>query len=162
MNPVAIVRYQATFAQDFARLNRAWLERYLTIEPLDEEYLGNPERCILAPGGEIFFAVDAGIVIGTCAAIARDDGDFELAKLCVTPAAQGRGIGRVLAEAVVEFARERGGGRVVLVSSSTLAPAIRLYEALGFQHRPFPEPPAYTDADVYMELEIADREPRRL
>jgi hypothetical protein len=39
-----------------------------------------------------------------------------------------------------------------MVSSSTLTPALSLYEALGFEHRPFPGPPPYADADVYMEL----------
>lgn len=153
----AIVRYRPEFAQDFARLNRAWLERYFTVEPLDEEYLGDPEGRILAPGGEIFFAVQAGTVVGTCAAIPKGGGQFELAKLCVTPTAQGGGLGRALANTVVEFARERGARRVVLVSSSRLAPALRLYEALGFEHRPFPGPRPYADADVYMELDFAGR-----
>jgi putative acetyltransferase len=152
-----IVRYRPEFAQDFARLNMEWLERYFTVEPRDEAYLGDPEGLILAPGGEIFFALQAGTVVGTCAAIAQDDGQFELAKLCVTPAAQGGGIGRTLANAVIEFARERGARRVVLVSSSRLATALRLYEALGFKHRPFPGPRPYADADVYMEREFGER-----
>ena len=138
-------------------MNRAWLERYFTVEPRDEELLGDPAGRIIAPGGEIFFALQAETVVGTCAAIAQGDGEFELAKLCVTPAAQGGGIGRALANTVVEFARERGARRVVLVSSSRLTPALRLYEALGFEHRPFPGPPVYADADVYMELDVADR-----
>lgn len=156
-----IVRYRPGFAPDFARLNREWLERYFTVEPLDEEYLGDPAGRILAPGGEIFFAVQAGTVVGTCAAIRRGDDQFELAKLCVTPTAQGRGIGRALATAMMEFARERGARRVVLVSSSRLTAALRLYEALGFAHRPFPGPPPYADADVYMELAFPDRAPAR-
>ncbi len=96
-------------------------------------------------------------MIGTCAAIPHGDGQFELAKLCVTPAAQGGGLGRALAQTVVEFARSRGAYRVVLVSSSKLVPALRLYEALGFEHRPFPGVPPYADADMYMELELSDR-----
>jgi GNAT superfamily N-acetyltransferase len=151
-----IVRYRPEFARDFARLNRAWLEQYFTIEPRDEEYLGDPEGRILAPGGEIFFAVQDDTVVGTCAAIAQGDGQFELAKLCVTPTAQGGGLGRALARTVVEFARERGARRVVLVSSSRLTTALRLYEALGFEHRPSPGPPPYADADVYMELVFVD------
>ena len=52
-----IVTYRPELASDFARLNRAWLERYFTVEPLDEEYLGDPEGHIVRPGGEIFFVV---------------------------------------------------------------------------------------------------------
>jgi putative acetyltransferase len=154
MPNVEIVPYRAAFAADFARLNRAWLEEYFTVEPLDEEYLGDPEGHILQPGGEIFFAVEADRVIGTCAAIPRPDDSFELAKLAVTPDAQGRGLGRALAVSVIDFAKSRGATRLVLVSNSTLVPALRLYESMGFRHLPFPGPPPYTDADVYMELAL--------
>ncbi len=155
-----IVRYAPEYAEAFARLNRAWLERYFTVEPLDEEYLGDPEGHILAPGGEIFFAVESerasARAIGACAAIPHGPGRFELAKLAVTPEAQGRGLGRALAEAVIEFARSRGADVLFLVSNSRLESALRLYERLGFRLLPFPGPPPYVDADVYMELELAD------
>jgi ribosomal protein S18 acetylase RimI-like enzyme len=149
-----IISYRPELAGDFERLNRAWLEQYFTVEPLDEEYLGDPDGHILEPGGEIYFAVDGDRVLGTCAAIPQSDGSFELAKLAVAPEAQGRGLGRALALAVIAFAKERGAARVTLVSASVLGPALRLYETLGFQHRPFPGPRPYTDADVYMELEL--------
>jgi GNAT superfamily N-acetyltransferase len=149
-----IVTYRPELAGDFDRLNRAWLEQYFTVEPLDEEYLGDPYGHILEPGGEIFFAIEHHRVLGTCAAVPLADGSFELAKLAVTPEAQGKGIGRALALAVIAFAKARGAARVVLVSASVLGPALRLYETLGFQHRPFPGPRPYTDADVYMELDL--------
>ena len=152
---INIVRYRPEFAHHFAELNREWLEKYFTVEPLDEEYLSDPAGHIMQPGGEIFFAVEGDRVLGTCAAIPREDGIIELAKLAVTPTAQGRGLGRALSIAVIDFARARGVKRVYLVSSSRLGPALRLYETLGFRHLPFPWPPPYTDADVYMELDIS-------
>jgi GNAT superfamily N-acetyltransferase len=151
---VEIVTYRPEYAGDFDRLNRAWLEQYFTVEPLDEAYLGDPEGRILQPGGEIFFAVEAGRVVGTCAAIPQGDGSFELAKLAVTPEAQGRGIGRTLALAVIAFARARGAMRVVLTSNSALGPALRLYESLGFRYQPLPSVRPYIDADVFMELAV--------
>lgn len=154
-----IVPYRPDYAPDFARLNRAWLERYFTVEPLDEEYLADPEGRILGPGGEIFFAVVSGRVVGTCAAIMRPEQSFELAKLAVAPEVQRGGIGRALAQAVITFARARNARRVTLVSSSILVPALRLYETLGFRHLPFPGPRPYADADVYMQLELAEPAP---
>jgi GNAT superfamily N-acetyltransferase len=151
---VRILPYHPAFATDFARLNRAWLEWYFTAEPLDEEYLGDPEGHILRPGGEIYFAVEGDRILGTCAAIPRSDESFELAKLAVTPEAQGRGLGRALALAVIAFARRRGAKCVVLVSNSKLVPALRLYETLGFRRRPLPGPRPYVDADVYMVLDL--------
>ena len=48
-----------------------------------------------------FFALDGDEVIGTCAMVPHCPDEFELAKLAVTPAAQGRGIGHRLVEADV-------------------------------------------------------------
>ena len=86
------------------------------------------------------------------------DGSFELAKLAVAQKVQGRGLGRLLAERVIAFARERGARRIVLWSASRLGPAVRLYEALGFRHAPLPFPAPYDDpaVDVYMTLELAE------
>ena len=152
---IELVTWRPALAPDFARLNRAWLELYFTVEPLDEEYLRDPEGYIIAPGGEIFFALDGDEVIGTCAMIPRGDDEFELAKLAVTPAAQGRGIGQRLVEAAIAFARSRGAKRVILVSNSGLGPALRLYERLGFAHGPVPDPRPYVDADVFMVLALS-------
>lgn len=151
---IELVTWRRELAADFARLNRAWLELYFTVEPLDEEYLSDPEGHIIAPGGEIFFALDGDAVIGTCAMIPRGEAEFELAKLAVTPAAQGRGIGQRLVESAIAFARGRGAKRVVLVSNSGLGAALRLYERLGFEHGPVPDPRPYVDADVFMVLAL--------
>ena len=110
-----IVPYRAEWAPAFDRLNRAWLEADFTVEPLDEVYLQDPEGAVIRPGGQIFFAVEGERVLGTCAAIPQEDGSFELAKLAVDPSAQGRGLGRRLAEAVIAYAAERGATRLFLL-----------------------------------------------
>ncbi|MBC7893834.1 MAG: GNAT family N-acetyltransferase [Cytophagaceae bacterium] len=148
--------WRPEYAVDFDRLGREWLERYFTVEPLDEEYLQDPQGKIVDPGGQVFFAIEDGAVIGTCSAIPQGDGSFELAKLAVTERAQGRGLGRRLAERVLAFAVAAGAPRVTLSSSSRLGPALRLYESLGFEHQPFPGPRPYTDADVYMVRGLVD------
>lgn len=151
---VRIVPYRDEYAADFDRLNREWLEGYGLLEPLDEDYLGAPRRRIVDPGGQIFFAVTEAQVLGTCAAIRHEPGVLELAKLAVTPAARGRGLGRALALAVLDYARRAGARRVILVSSSKLIQALRLYESLGFRHRPAPADSGYATADVFMELDL--------
>ena len=153
-----ILPYRDEYAPDFDRLNREWLTRYFSVEPLDEEYLLHPREKIVAPGGEIFVAVLDGEVVGTCAALPPENGSIELAKLAVAPKAQGRGLGRLLVERVIGFARERGVRRIVLWSASRLGPALRLYETLGFRRAPFPFPAPYDDpaVDVYMTLELAE------
>lgn len=151
---VQIVTWSPEFAGDFDRLGREWLERYFEVEPLDEEYLQNPEAKIVRPGGQVFFAVEDGVAIGTCSAIPQPDGSFELAKLAVTEGAQGRGLGRRLAQEVLAFAVAAGAPRVTLSSSTRLGPALKLYESLGFAREEFPGPRPYADADVYMVLRL--------
>ena len=150
-----IVPFRPELAGAFARLNLEWIERFFHVEEPDRVALSDCEASIVAPGGQIFFAIgeDDGVV-GTCAIVRHDAGTYELAKMAVTPAAQGRGIGRRLGEAAIAFARGAGAVRVTLLTNARLAPALRLYESLGFQRRPLREPAEYTRADVFMELAL--------
>ena len=59
----------------------------------------DPEAAIVRPGGEIFFVVDDEGVQGTCALLPHSPGVLELAKMAVSPAAQGRGYGGLLMRA---------------------------------------------------------------
>lgn len=151
---LSIDTYRPEHAHAFAELNRAWLVENDLLEPLDEQQLQNPDGEILAPGGQIFVALDGDEVLGTCAAIPHGPGVFELAKLAVSPTVQGLGLGRKLVTACVSWARAHAAHRLVLVSNSRLRPAVRLYETFGFEHRTPPSPIPYATADVYMELDL--------
>ncbi len=157
---VALVGYRPEFRADFERLNRRWLEEHSLLEPVDLEYLREPERHILETGGEVFFAVQGAIVLGTCAAIRMSSEMFELAKLAVEPSARGRGLGRRLCEAVLDYARAAGAEEVVLTSNTALENAIRLYESLGFRHAPLPADLRYETANVFMRLCMKPEETR--
>ena len=61
------------------------------------------------------------------------DYDFELAKMAVSPKAQGKYIGWLLGNAVIEKARSLGARKIYLESNTVLKPAINLYYKLGFQ-----------------------------
>ena len=137
----------------FRQLNEEWIARYFTLEPADLKALDHPEEYILTPGGCILLAELGGQVVGTCALIKMADGrSYELAKMAVSPAAQGRQIGYLLGEAAVQRVRELGGARVYLESNSQLAPALALYRKLGFRNLAAPNPSPYARADVQMEL----------
>lgn len=151
---ITIEPFRDAYAPAFDRLNRAWLEQFVRVEPLDEVYLRDPRGKIVDAGGEVFCAVRGGEVVGTCAAIPAGPGTFELAKLAVEPSARGRGLGRKLAQRVVAFARERGARRVTLSSNSRLVEAIALYASMGFRHVPVPKDLGYETADVCMELTL--------
>jgi putative acetyltransferase len=151
---VAIREFQVGDEIAFQRLNEEWITRYFRIETKEAEVLADPKRTILDAGGKIFFATVEKRCVGCCALRRLGDAEFEVAKMAVTPAFQGAGIGRKLLEAVIEAGRTMGARRLYLETNHTLTPAIRLYESVGFKHIP-PEritPSVYARADVYMEM----------
>ena len=152
--PVLVDSYRREHAARFAELNRAWLEGYGLMEPPDEEQLVDPEAHFLVSGGRIFVALDGEVLVGTCAIAPHGPGELELAKLAVAEDYRGQGIARRLLECCLAHAREVGAMRVTLVSSSRLTAAVRLYESLGFRHRPVPAGTPYQVADVSMVLEL--------
>ena len=149
---IRIVDYDPRWRADFARLNIEWLERWFVVEPVDREVLSDPETHILADGGRVLFAVDGDDhAIGTVALKHEGDGVYELTKMAVDPGLRGSGIGRKLMQRALEVFAEAGGRELFLESSRQLAPALKLYESVGFVHHPAPRPGShYARADVYM------------
>jgi GNAT superfamily N-acetyltransferase len=148
---VRTVDYQTRYRRDFARLNREWIERHWALEEADRQVLDDPEGRVLKPGGFIVMALRDSGAIGTCAMLKRPNDSFELAKMAVTPAEQGKGVGELLAKAALAMARERGARRVYLESNTRLQPAIRLYRKLGFREFSGEASP-YARCDIQMEL----------
>jgi GNAT superfamily N-acetyltransferase len=155
-SPIEIRRFQPGDEAAFQRLNEEWIVRHFALEEADRELLADPARHILAPGGQILFAVADGEAVGCCALIREEPGVYLLAKMGVTEARQGQGIGRRLLEAAIAGARERGASRLALESNSKLASAVHLYESVGFRHVP-PEhlkPSPYARTNVSMEMDL--------
>ena len=154
IHDVSIIPFDDQYIPDFARLNRAWLERHSLLEEADKDHLDTPYQSIITPGGEIFFAIKKDAVVGTCAAVRHAKDHIEIAKLAVRLDAQGNGIGRLLTEAVIAYARHINASKISLVSNTRLKTALKLYESMGFEYAPLPANTEYASADIYMELHI--------
>ena len=61
--------------------------------------------------------------------------ESHLQELYVVPPLRGRGIGRALLEAAIEYARERGADYLDLNTGETDTAARALYESMGFSNR---------------------------
>jgi putative acetyltransferase len=149
-----IVDFHERHAGAFKALNVAWISHYFVVEPKDLEVLDDPIGKITAPGGHILMALEADEAVGCVALIPMKDGGFEVAKMAVTEAHKGRGIGRDLMAACIERARQVGASRLYLETNSGLAPALGLYRSFGFQQVQPAEPSPYARADVMMELRL--------
>jgi putative acetyltransferase len=152
-----IVPYREELRAAFEQLNRDWIESYFVLEDADREVFADPTGSIVRPGGQIFFVVEGDTVLGTCAVLRHGPTECEIAKMAVAPAARGRGLGDRLMEAAVDFAREIGASKVVIVSNTLLAPAIRLYRKHGFMEVPLESDGRYQRANIRLERELETR-----
>lgn len=153
---IQIVEYEDHHQDAFKALNVEWISTYFKMEEADYKALDNPKTYILDKGGKIFVALYNNEVVGVCALIKMDDPDYdyELAKMAVSPQVQGKSVGWLLGQQVVNAANELGASKIYLESNTSLIPAINLYYKLGFKKvegRPTP----YERADIQMELLIS-------
>lgn len=150
---VQIVDYEPRYRSAFRSLNKEWISTYFEMEEADYKALDNPEEYILNKGGKILVALYKGEPLGVCALIKMNDPeyDFELAKMAVSPKAQGKNMGYLLGQAIINSAKEMGAAKIYLESNTILKPAINLYYKLGFQ-KVVGRPTPYSRCNIQMEL----------
>ncbi len=148
---IKIIDFSTEHSERFKELNLEWIEKYFTVEPLDEASLNKPKKKIIKPGGHIYMAEYKGVVIGTCALIKFNDTTYELSKMAVTEAAQGLNVGYALGKAIIKKAKNLGANKIYLESNTQLKPAINLYQKLGFT-KVVGIPSPYERSNIRMEL----------
>ncbi|MEE9361151.1 MAG: helix-turn-helix domain-containing GNAT family N-acetyltransferase [Cellulophaga sp.] len=139
----------------FQEMNEEWITKYFKLEDADRKALDNPNGYILDKGGKILVAVQGKAILGVCALLKMQDDkyDYELAKMAVSPKAQGKGIGYLLGKSIIETARELKASNIYLESNTILKPAISLYEKLGFKKIVGHYTP-YERCNIQMELKL--------
>lgn len=135
-----VVKYDPKYLTAFSELNSECIRKHFQ----------NPESTILKPGGEIFFVLDEGEVVGTCAMIADSPHRYELAKMAVAPDKRGKGYGDLLMRTAMEWAKSKGAQEVFLLSNTDLEPAIALYLKNGFQVAVLGTHPDYERCNIQM------------
>ncbi len=131
-------------------LNYEWLEKYFRVEEGDRISLSDPRKEIIDKGGFIFYAKLNGKIVGTASLLKKSESVFELGKMAVSGKAQGYGIGTILLEHCIRFAKELSSEKLILYSNRKLQSAIHLYKKYGFREIPL-EQGLYERADIKME-----------
>ncbi len=157
LEAISIVPYEPDYQPDFKRLNVEWIETYFRVESHDLEQLDHPERYVLPNNGQILLAKLGHEVVGCVAMIntrpEEGNTEFELAKMAVSPAAQGKGAGKLLALAAIDYARQLGAKTIWLESNRILTTALTMYTRVGFREVPS-VPTPYARADIRMEMTL--------
>ena len=154
LTKVKIVPFKRKYKKTFKTLNYEWLNEYFEVEEEDKKQLLNPEQEIIKKGGEIFFAVNDGSVIGTCAMIKCRDDSFELAKMVVAKNYRGKHVGRKLALTCIGFAVTNNAKRITLSTNKKLYAALSLYKSLGFTEVTKKQDSRYKRELIYLELNL--------
>lgn len=93
-----------------------------------------------APAGELLLAWVDGELAGCGGIRAMPDCDYanacEMKRLYVRPAFRGLGLGRLLAEALLDAGRSRGYSHMLLDTLDEMETARELYASLGFEEIP--------------------------
>jgi ribosomal protein S18 acetylase RimI-like enzyme len=135
---MTVVVRPAMSAGDIAEARRLFKEYEASLD-VDLRYQGFEQELAGLPGayapprGRLLLAVDDSAPAG-CVALRPLGADVgEMKRLYVRPAARGKRVGRLLAEAVIREARLIGYSRMRLDTLPSMKDALALYRALGFE-----------------------------
>lgn len=153
-NHISIIDYRPEHQPYFEKFNRAWIEAWFEMEPVDEWVLTNPDKAILETDGAILMALYDGEVAGTVGLRKVDEDTYEFTKMAVDENFRRKGIAEAISYASFNKAKELGAKEIILYSNTKNAGAIKLYEKIGFRHLEV-EPGVYKRANVKMTIDIA-------
>lgn len=144
----ADLREARTLFEEYA----AGLEHDLSFQGFQEELATLPGN-YAPPHGRLLLAVWDEALAGCVALRQLEPGTCEMKRLYVRPAFRSLKVGRMLAERIIQEARDAGYRRMRLDTLPSMAPAITLYRRLGFHriesYRENPVPGA-----VFLELQL--------
>lgn len=114
-------------------MTRADLEQRMAEPWFDADgfFLAEPAD---APADEVNQAVDSPSLLGFHWTKVHDDRVGEVYVVGISPAAQGKGLGRLLTLTGLHHLRDRGLEEVILYVEADNAPAVAVYSGLGFTH----------------------------
>jgi len=125
--------------RDIFREYAGSLDIDLAFQGFDEELASLPGR-YAAPGGQLMLALVDGGIAGCGAFAPLHDADYpnacEMKRLYVRPAFRRFGLGRIMAQALLDDARRAGYSAMLLDTLDDMEAARELYATLGFHEIP--------------------------
>lgn len=151
-NKMEIVSYQNQYKKDFVDLNLAWIKKYFKVESQDVKMLNDVEN-LITKGAAVYFAVEQSKVIATCMVIPRDNQVWEICKLATDGHYMGKGAGSAVLNSCMNYAKEHGAKKLMIVSNTILSAAMHLYAKAGFEEVPISNM-EYARVNIQLERNI--------
>lgn len=131
------------------------LEIYFDSQAFEEELASLPGK-FSPPSGRLLIAHDEEAPAGTVGLRFFSDQICEMKSMFVSPEHIGKGIGRALAETLIEEARLIGYAKIRLDTGPRQITAQTLYRSLGFREMEpyYSLPPELAEKALFMELDI--------
>ena len=115
-------------------IGRVFAEYGFVYEPASEvPDLTDFDSHYAAPKGGFFVVREGGLVVGSVGVERVDAGTAELHRLYLDAHLRGRGTGRALVGAVLDWCQAHGASRLILWSDTRFDQAHRLYTRAGFR-----------------------------
>lgn len=143
-------------ARGLFREYEAWLGLDLCFQNFEKELADLP-GAYAPPTGRLLLAFENDQLAGCVALRKLSDGVCEMKRLFLRPEFQGKGYGRLLAQRIMEEARNQGYSRMRLDTlSEQMSKAIGLYWSLGFREiEPYYDNPV--EGATFLERNLRQR-----
>jgi len=131
--------FASTYAREAEFSDEEWMRRALRWD--GEKGIG-------------YLAMEGGLCCGIAGAFLAEDTPSRalLVSMWTAPTHRKSGVGRMLVEAIEQWSRERGAGRLELLVTSTNEPAIRFYTSMEFELTGRSEPHPYDEVLLDFEM----------
>ena len=128
-----LVQYDPKYRQRFIDLNTAWIKN--NFGSLEKEDLKTSQEIDqeIANGAMIFFAIENNRVLATCMTKPIHEDTWEICKLATDEHDRGKGAGSKVFAKCMEYAILNNAKKLFILSSSTLKPALHIYQKNGFK-----------------------------
>jgi putative acetyltransferase len=135
--------------------DRAIIDSYFDPQKFDEELARLPGE-FAPPQGVLLVAEEEGEIAGCVALRPLSDGTCEMKRMFVSPGFHGRGVGKLLAQAILAEGRRLGYRKMLLDTGPKQVEAQTLYRSLGFvECEPYYDLPQHLrDWLVFMQLDL--------